>query len=471
MIDHSPYRKNKINLEDYDFAQDIQNRILLAESTARDIEILEEIIYNPARFPITRLSKDLDMTLEEITPSIERFGALKLISLDGEFVVVDKEMRKYFEGELARFEEGFIPDMEFLQTLMRKVTIHALPIWYLIPRSSNNIFQSLVEKYLLTPTHFERYLKELNLGDDILSSISQDVLTSKDLLVPTKLIQERYELSREEFLENVLYLEFNLVCSISYKKVGDRYEEFLTPFREWREYLFHMRQIEPATIEKQVVRRRPNDYSFIEDITLLTEILLKGPVKYVNGLPDKKCRDSLEKKIVPLQPGDSFEHHCELLLEKMVLLNLIQIEGNSIKPLDEAQFWLTLPMEKRALASYKNGYIALITHAAPSSDLFNERNLREVEKSMVRISNKGWISFDDYIRGLTMPLSNETKIELKKVGKSWRYTLPCYTDHEIELIEKVILEWLFEAGLIALGTLEGKLCLTVTDLGKTIFGE
>lgn len=473
MIDLSPYRKNKINLEDYDYTQDIKLRILLADSTPLDIELLEEIIYNPARFPVLRLAEDLEMSIEEIMPSIEKFGKMGLISLDGQNITVDKELRKYFEGEIKRFEDGYIPDMEFVQTLLRKVTIHALPIWYLIPRSSNSIFNSVVEKYLFTPVLFERYLKELNLGGDILSALAQDVLTSKDLCVNTDNLQKKHNLSREAFLEHVLHLEFNFVCSISYLKVGDHYEEVLTPFREWREYLFHMRKIEPTTINdaQTIVRRRPSDYSFIEDITSLTEILIKQDVKYIEGKPDQDCMELLKKKIASFPSEKEYHHYCELLLEKMVLLNLIQIEKESICPLEEAKFWLTLPLEKRALTSFKNGYIALITHAAPSSDLFNERNLREVEKSMVRNSGKGWITFDDYIRSLTMPLSDETKIELKKVGKSWRYTLPCYTDKEIELVEKVILEWLFESGLVALGTFENKLCLTVTELGKKIFSE
>ncbi len=473
MIDLSPYRKNKINLEDYNYLEDIKLRILLSRATLRDIEILEEIVYKPARFPLPQLAKDLELSVEEILPSIEKFSSMHFISLEDDTVVVDKEMRKYFEGELVRFEKNFTPGMEFLQILLKKVPIHVLPIWYQIPRTSNNIFSSLVEKYLLTPVLFERYLKELDLGDEKLSSIVQDVFISKNLSVNADLLRKKYDLTREAFQEYMLHLEFNLVCSLSYRIANGDYEEVVTPFREWREYLFHMRKIVPTTIKNldAIVRRRPTDYSFIEDITSLTEVVLKRAVRFEKGLPDQAAMDALEKQVAPLSSKQAFKHYCELLLERMVLLNLIQIEGEKITPLEEAKFWLTLPLEKRALASYKNGYIALITHAAPSSDLFNERNLRDFEKSMIRIIDRGWVTFEDYMRGLTMPLSEETKIELKKIGRSWRYTLPCYTDKEIELVEKVILEWLFEAGLIALGNIDGKLCLTVTDLGVKIFRE
>ena len=44
--------------------------------------------------------------------------------------------------------------MEFIQLLLRKVPIDILPTWYPIPRTSNSIFDSLIEKYMKTPSNF-----------------------------------------------------------------------------------------------------------------------------------------------------------------------------------------------------------------------------------------------------------------------------------------------------------------------------
>ena len=69
----------------------------------------------------------------------------------------------------------FQPDMEFLQGLLKKVPIHCLPAWHAVPRTSNNIFESLVEKYLLSPQIFQRYLSELHFSHPVAISLMNDL--------------------------------------------------------------------------------------------------------------------------------------------------------------------------------------------------------------------------------------------------------------------------------------------------------
>ena len=168
-------RKNKVCLEDYNFKHDVENRLVLAEFTTVDLELLEEILYSSIKVPIRKLAKTLDLEDEEILPSVEKLSKTGLFCIEDDSILIDKDMRKYFEAQVIKFDPDFKPGMEFLQNLLKKVPISALPVWYSIPRTSNNIFDSIVEKYLLSPQIFYRYLGELNLADATQTAIMHDV--------------------------------------------------------------------------------------------------------------------------------------------------------------------------------------------------------------------------------------------------------------------------------------------------------
>ena len=99
-----------------------------------------------------------------------------------------------------------------------------------------------------------------------------------------------------------------------------------------------------------------------------------------------------------------------------------------------------------------------------------EKIIREVEKSILRIVNLEWVLFSDFMKGVYAPVSEGQSVALKKTGKSWKYQRPTYTPGDIKLIEMVVLEHLFEAGVTALGSLNGELCISVTPFGQSLFG-
>src|SRR3569832_2080321 len=140
MIELTAAKKNKISLADYNYRRDIENRLLMANFSTFEVAVLEEILYSSIKTPIRKIAKNLERGEEELLPILEKFSKTGLLIIEGDAIVVDKETRKYFETEIEKFEEGFTPGMEFLQNLLKKIPIHVLPIWYSIPRTSNNIF-------------------------------------------------------------------------------------------------------------------------------------------------------------------------------------------------------------------------------------------------------------------------------------------------------------------------------------------
>ena len=96
-------------------------------------------------------------------------------------------------------------------------------------------------------------------------------------------IIEKYGISKQVFEEHVLNLEFHFVCCLGYRKVNDHWKEIVTPFYEWREYLTFLRSTEtnPIATPHQVVRKRPHDFAFIQDMTILLNMAKKQPIALI----------------------------------------------------------------------------------------------------------------------------------------------------------------------------------------------
>lgn len=436
--------KNKVHLPDYDYKKDIQNRILISQLTNDDIRILEEILHRPSTISVPDLLRDLNMGEDIVQATLKKLEKSNLFRVEKNTIYVNKGMRKYYDQIMIIFDRtAFIPNLDFLQSLLKKVPIHILPVWYHIPRTANNIFDSLVEKYLLTPQIFHRYLKELNLGNQILTSIVEDVFRAPDLKLTAKQIREKYSLSQEEFEEYILHLEFHFVCCVGYEKIGDHWEEFVTPFQEWREYLLFLKSTIPSSIQdtKNIVLFRPGDYPFIEDLSTL-----------LLTFTEKKTKKSLFSK--------EYTNHLIHYLEQLDLLKLSKITS-------DGKDWLHLSLEKRALFVYRHpGRAALIKKY---SQIVSDKHIREVEKSLQRIIDKGWIYFDDFMKGFLVPLSENTRITLKRIGRRWKYTLPEYSTEEKAFVREKILDELYECGLICKGNHKTRECFTLSPLGKSLF--
>jgi len=475
------FRKNKINLEDYDYQKDIQNRVLMSNFSSDDIEVLEEIVYSSQRIPISRLVSQLDKNLDELQAILDKLVQTDLFKIEEDTVIVDKEMRKYFETQIQKFEEDFSPGMEFLQALLKKVPIHVLPNWYPIPRTSNNIFNSLIEKYLETPQTFQRYLAELNLGDPILNGIIADLFDSSDFKIYSDDIRAKYDLTEEKFEEHLLYLEFNLICCLVYEKKDDEWVEVVTLFKEWKDYLNFFKETEPKEISQKdrVCRTRPHDFSFAEDLSTILALSMTKPLfvrldQNEEWSFDKANANQVAKqcKGFDLKTEEGLSHFNEYMgraLGKLIFLKLAQVENNQLLPLEDAEEWLTLPIEKRALNIYKQT-LATYSFSEFPKEICTERNIHEIEKSISRLIDCNWVLFDDFLTGVVAPISENSKMSLKKTGRYWKYSLPDYTDAESALIRKVIYHWLFEGGIIATGSIDGNECLRITPLGQSMFG-
>lgn len=459
MIELTTVKKNKITLSDYNYRRDIENRLLMADFTIFEVAVLEEILYSAIKTPIRKMAKNLNKTEEELMPVLQKLSKTGLLIFEEDSIVVDKEARKYFETEIEKFDPDFTPGMEFLQNLLKKVPIHVLPIWYSIPRTSNNIFESLVEKYLLTPQIFQRYMLELNFGDPVLAALAQDVLRSSDFSVSAKEICAKYELTREQFEEKMLILELHFVCCLGYQKVNEVWEERVTPFHEWREYLAFLKNTTTSAVTdtSKVERHRPHDFSFIEDMTAILQFVKKQPTPL-----NPKGYAAFAARLNEAPPSPQY---LDQIVYKLQLLKLAEAIDGKLVATESATEWLEMRLENRALYLYRHPLNKIQT-----MEHMSEKLIREAEKSILRVLHTGWVLFEDFNKGVIVPLGDHAAATLKKCGKCWKYALPDYSSEERTLLHAIIFEWLFEAGITAIGTYEGKECFIVTSFGQSLFG-
>lgn len=453
MLEIAPQRKNKINLSDYNSHQDIESKILLSECSSFEFEVLEAILFSSLKIATAKLAHSLDVSEEALKPVLEKLARTNLLEIQGNLLLVDKERRKYFEFQICRFEKDFKQNMDFLQGLLKMVPIHILPVWYSIPRSSNNIFESIVEKYLFSPQIYERYLEEVEALDPVYSKILKDLFSSENLQIPSSVLIAKHGLTRFEFEEVMLQLEFRFVAFVCYRPDGNQWQEWVVPFYEWQQHLLFLKNTQPPPIiegNQRVSCKRNAPFAFLKDMEIALELLKKNPLT-----PDSSLAPHFG-----LSEEDPFTHsYIMKLFEKLVLIRLAAYREGSFVALDGGTDWLSLSYENRAVALYR--------HPQNRPADISERQAREAEKIVKRVIHGKCVLLDDLLTGSLVFLSDDPTD--KRPNKNW--LPPKYNESEKSLIKTVLLDSLFECGMVLPGIYEGRDCLAVTPFGKTFFED
>jgi predicted transcriptional regulator len=436
MLDLTTVKKHRVILADYPYQRDVASRLLMAGFSTTDVAVVEEILFSPLKTSVDTIAKSLDLKEGAVSASLAKLQPLGLFTLEHGQIIIDKEVRRYVEVEMGRFDPDFKPDIEYVSSLLKKVPIHVLPIWYAIPRTSTDIFESILEKYLATPQIFQRHLLDLNFPDPTLSAIAQDVLRSPGLELKVSDLRAKYNLSQEQMTNDLLFLELHFVCYLAYRKVDDHWIEVAVPLQEWRDYLSFLRTTEAAPLPNAdaVIRTYAGDFAFIQEMAVLLQAAKKQPTAIKPHVLSQRAA------------------------EKLVVLDLAEVKQGKLSCKEGAKDWLDLRLENRALALYRHPKNRTHPH------------LLIAEKSILRVLHAGWVVFEDFLRGVVVPLHEGAAITLRRQGRHWHYVLPTYSAEELQFLHKIIFEHLFEIGVTAVGMYQGKECFMVTPFGQSLFG-
>ena len=480
MLELHPLKKNKVNLSDYDFQQDIKNRVFFSSITKQELEVLEEILFSPLKFAKTELSRNLEIKIDDLNTILEKIKSTGLIQLEKDFIIVNKELRKYFDSEIQKFDERFIFGLEYIQTILKKVPIQVLPSWYLIPRSSDNIFESLIEKFFITPQIYQRHLMEVRPIDGISAKIFDKLFESEELKIYTNDLLKEFDLSIEELHEIILEFEFNFIGCLRYESTDTNFQEILTPFHEWNELLIFTKTNHPKSIshQKSVEPFKLNEYAFTKDMFNIIENISSINTSNIDLIEPITLNNELINSLLPfvqsykdegLSPSkEEYSLYIQRLIEKSIFIGLLERSTNSLKPSKLFNEWSKYDTDRKAHFVYKHPNNRFLNKNCPK-DLINEKNIREIEKSLSKLVKTDWIYFEDFINSCTASIGDCGKFELKKSGKLWKYNIPEYSNKEKLFLQIAILEWLFESGIVQTGLHLNKPCFRLTSLGKKMF--
>jgi predicted transcriptional regulator len=454
MTQANSLRKNKVILADYPYRRDIENRVLMAHLSVFEVNVLREILHHSLKISVEHLAEALDTSVQTLLPVLDKLSATKLFKRTNMTLMVDKEARKYFESQIEKFSEDFKPDMEFLQSLLNKIPIHVLPNWYAIPRSSDNIFDSIVEKYFLTPKIYRQYLEELQFDDPIIAKIIYDLYQASNFRLSSSAVIKKYKLTREQFEEYLLLLEYSFVCCLRYSQVNDQWEEVITPFHEWLEYLQIEAHSKPGSIKEkdQIKMLSALEFSFIKDM----QTILKSGARKKLGI--KNIESLFSKK-------EKTKEYLDNLLDKLAQLEFISMDQTTIQVLDKGALWLAKTISDQAL-SLANNPLNKLKDIPSNSSLYQAKNIRQVEKSLKKLVELEWVYLEDFVKGMIYPLTHQDPVTLINKGKKWKYSVPIYKEEDYQFIRAVIMERLFELGIVLIGTLNGKPCFCLTPFGR-----
>lgn len=455
----------KIELEDFDYQSAISSRLLVEKLNTSQMHVLEEILYSPLKICIDELCDNTDTDTLQIHSILEALSPLGLFTVEGNKLLVKKDARKYFEMLIEKFADDFSPDLDYFRNLIKHVPIHSVVAWFHIPRTSNNIFNSIIEKHFLTPKTYEKYIKETLVATPEISEIAYYVINSKEDKVSCKEILEKFTLTEEQLEEKILLLEYHYIAASCYEVQGDHYEKYLSLFAEWKTWRRNSQSLsedELSLHEDEIERMSDDEFAFIEDMSIILKICDQIDLRVAfNQKEELFFLDEDAPQLSELRSSDP--SYIARIINKNLLLGLCVIEEDVLRQTPPAVKWLATPLKKRTLITFKHPHNAL-SHKSNFSFHQHDRNIIEVQKALATVENDKWIMFDEFMERY-LSLENTLKqAELKKVGRKWQFETAEYDPKEIEFIKLVVLGWLFESGMVIPGRYQNQDCFKVTSL-------
>jgi predicted transcriptional regulator len=249
--------QSQIALGDYASGRDVQTRLLMASWTRREVAAMDAILQSPQVALVEQVAEQACCSVEEMEEALTNLAPTGLFQRRGTTLTVDKDLRRYYETQMRRFEEDFEAGLDYLQSLLKHIPLQTLLSWYAIPRTADQVFEALMEKYLPTPKLFRNHLLEVGYDNPIVLQVAQMAYDAPDFQVTRQQVCEKFNLTHHQFQELALYLEFNFMACLAYTPRDDQYDEVITPFWAWREYLQFLRQSVPAPLNPSRVEAEP----------------------------------------------------------------------------------------------------------------------------------------------------------------------------------------------------------------------
>lgn len=420
----------QITLSDYDYRKEIQHRIWLSEQSDTTIELLKEIVYGPIKTSKKALTEALSLSVKEVTKSLEPILAYQICKISGEVITVDKHLRRYFERRVEIFEENFTPGISFIKDLLAAAPITSLPVWYALPRMTENIVTSLIEVYLQSPKRFENYLKDQPLTNPIQKAIWKELLSSNHFSVPTKKLIKKLNISKEQMHEAMLYLEFRFMACIYYEKNNGVWEEHISLFSEWKEYQKHITH--PAKNSKSQKSFFPKNTDPLDHLTDMNEAM------------------------------NALEHGRKLKCKALQTARKLALV-ESYRCTEKGKQWLQMAIVDQAAAIYRQASLL-------NEDIeLSGRQMHSLERTLRNIAHTGWVCLQEFLDYFSEPMEKNAESYLTCLTNGqWKYKLPQLSPSMRKTVSTFITQQMVIAGMVETTESEGVAHFRLTSFGKMI---
>jgi hypothetical protein len=474
MHDIKIFQKHRIKLSDYDHESDVKNRLFFPTLNELELEILEEFSYLAMNFSIQTLIEGIECTIETLREILRKFSNANLINFKDDLVIISKSQKRLIEERVATYEPDFKYNLEYLQTLLRKVPIDIQPLWYQLPRTSDNIFNSIIEKYLVTPTLYQRHLGEIKSLNPIYRNIIDLVFANEMLRVPLCELQSVLSIEDEEFEKHIIFLEFCFILFKTSRITEGKCSQYLEPLHEYKEFLLTQKNYAvKSSIEKKITPYRPSEFSFIEDMTdlahlakhheLVFELHEQGNTYNLSEGSYKLCFENLKQ----MQDCENSREYLKQVLTKLESLDLIKIENKQIVVGQVANEWMELELMNRSHVTFKHPYNQVICQGLYPK-LYSERLIHDIENAVAKTEPMTWVNLDEFISQSMISIDKNARLQLKKVGSQYKYLFPEYTQEQKEFIRAIIENFLFESSIVELAYCEEATYFKVTSFGRFV---
>jgi len=295
--------------------------------------------------------------------------------------------------------------------------------------------------------------------DPIYARAIELVYKSDDYTLEANSLKEQLELSKEAFEELILYLEFCFCLCSSYRKEKDSWVQVISPFYEWRDYLMFLKKTELHSIDQsQVKQKGKGPFCFVEAMSKLLERIEKSPIS-----PDHPEIASMGKALFNYSKEEMKE-----ITDKICLLKLAAVEDSNLVLTDYAKEFLSYDNKDKAMFVYKHRLNRPFSLSEDEWEVLH-KYLREAEKTLGQAVNCDWVLFDDFIKGVINPFSDQAPIILEKKGKSWDYRRLEVKEEEKRLLSALIFEVNYESSIVDVGMIDNQPCFCLTEFGKSFF--
>ena len=467
------------HLEQYDFQRDLENRMRISQLTKLDVQVLEEILHSSLSISINELSREFSVSKERFFESIQKLSRTHLFARHGDQIIVDKELRKYFELQISRFSSHFSPNIAFIQQLISYIPIDLIPIWYDLSLITEDIFQSILEKFFLSPALFQRHYQEAENLPTPLKEIVHEVYYSANFCLSTHALERKFKLSKLDCKRFLLFLEYGFFCFVQYLPKGEHWEEVVVPFHGWVSYQNFLKKNQLYSLslssQRKLKKRGESSFAFIEELTFFLLEIQTNPLIWQEqkSLSSSSFLMYAERAIFSSREDSSLhDYDRKEVISKAVSLKMIDLKDQRVYISESGRAWLEQENKQKALGLYLYSKCQLEKLFAKIFErAFQERDLLSIERELKRVIHLDWVNLELFINGMSEGIGDGESVVLKRDGKNWSYTFPKYTKKQSTFVHQSIVHYFFEAGLVNVGRLEETLYFCLTDLGKELFSE